>query len=188
MKKFKNNKFPIITIAAISNDFIIGDGSKMLWHLPNDLQRLKNITIGNPLIMGRKTFDSIGKPLVGRANIILSRNVKIENDPSSNKYFATNFENAIFIANKWIDKKFNKNEKKTKQIFIFGGGEIYKFALKYSLKIELTKVNVNLKEGVCFPKINEKEWDKKLIEQVNGSKDSPSHSFWTYSRKLINFS
>ena len=68
----KENKFPIVSIVAVSKDFIIGDGNKMLWHLPNDLKRLKSITLGNPLIMGRKTFDSIGKPLPGRANIVLT--------------------------------------------------------------------------------------------------------------------
>ena len=72
METIKKNKFPIVTIVAVSRDFIIGDGNKMLWHLPNDLKRLKSITLGNPLIMGRKTFDSIGKPLPGRANIILT--------------------------------------------------------------------------------------------------------------------
>ena len=60
MEIIKKNKFPIVTIVAVSSDFIIGDGNKMLWHLPNDLKRLKSITLGNPLIMGRKTFDSIG--------------------------------------------------------------------------------------------------------------------------------
>ena len=80
MQTIKTNKFPIVTIVAVSKDFIIGDGNQMLWHLPNDLKRLKSITLGNPLIMGRKTFDSIGKPLPGRANIVLTnkRNLKDE--------------------------------------------------------------------------------------------------------------
>ena len=72
METIKKNRFRIVTIVAVSKDFIIGDGNQMLWHLPNDLKRLKSITLGNPLIMGRKTFDSIGKPLPGRANIILT--------------------------------------------------------------------------------------------------------------------
>ena len=66
------------SIAA--DDIIIGDGNKMLWHLPNDLKRLKSITLGNPLIMGRKTFDSIGKPLTGRANIILTNKRNFKDD------------------------------------------------------------------------------------------------------------
>ena len=65
METIKKNRFRIVTIVAVSKDFIIGDGNQMLWHLPNDLKRLKSITLGNPLIMGRKTFDSIGKPLSG---------------------------------------------------------------------------------------------------------------------------
>ena len=73
MKKIEENEFPIVAIVAVSKDFIIGDGKKMLWYLPNDLKRLKSLTLGNPLIMGRKTFDSIGKPLSGRANIVLTK-------------------------------------------------------------------------------------------------------------------
>ena len=80
MEKINKNRFRIVTIVAVSKDFIIGDGNQMLWHLPNDLKRLKSITLGNPLIMGRKTFDSIGKPLPGRANIILTNKRNLKDD------------------------------------------------------------------------------------------------------------
>ena len=185
MEIIKKNKFPIVTIVAVSNDFIIGDGNKMLWHLPNDLKRLKSITIGNPLIMGRKTFDSIGKPLQGRANIILTNKKNLKDDLKSEKYFVQSFEDAITKANNWITKKFKKNEQSSKKIFIFGGGEIYKLALSFCSQIELTLVDINLRNGVSFPLIDERKWKKRIIQKVEGNDSYPSHSFWIYNRKKI---
>ena len=183
MEIIKENKFPIVTIVAVSNDFIIGDGYKMLWHLPNDLKRLKSITIGNPLIMGRKTFDSIGKPLQGRANIILTNKRNLKDDAKLEKYFVQSFEDAVIKANNWITKKFTKHEQGKKRIFIFGGGEIYKLALSFCSQIELTLVDINLKDGVVFPLIDEKKWEKKIIQRVEGNESYPSYSFWLYNRK-----
>ena len=183
MDKIKKNTFPLVTIVAVSKDFIIGDGNQMLWHLPNDLKRLKSITLGNPLIMGRKTFDSIGKPLPGRANIILTNKSNLKDDIHLEKYFVQNFEDAVIKANHWINKKFKKNEQRTKKIFIFGGGEIYRLALNFCSQIELTLVEINLKKGVSFPFIDEKKWKKKLIQKVVGNESYPPHSFWVYNRK-----
>ena len=183
MKIIQKNKFPIVTIVAVSKDFIIGDGNKMLWHLPNDLKRLKSITLGNPLIMGRKTFDSIGKPLPGRANIILTNKKNFKDDILFDKFFVKSFEDAIIKANDWIIKKFEKSEHGKKRIFIFGGGEIYKLALSFCSQIELTLVDINLKNGVSFPYIDEKKWEKKIIQKIEGNEIYPSHSFWVYKRK-----
>ena len=183
MKTIKKNRFCIVTIVAVSKDFIIGDGNQMLWHLPNDLKRLKSITLGNPLIMGRKTFDSIGKPLPGRANIILTNKRNLKDDIQLEKYFVQNFEDAVIKANHWINKNFKKNEQSTKKIFIFGGGEIYKLALNFCSQIELTLVDINLKKGVSFPFIDEKKWKKKLVQKVEGNESYPPHSFWVYNRK-----
>ena len=183
MLKIKKNKFPLVTIVAVSKDFIIGDGNQMLWHLPNDLKRLKSLTLGNPLIMGRKTFDSIGKPLPGRANIVLTNKKNLRDDIQFEKYFVHNFEDAVNKANDWIIKKYNKNEQSTKRIFIFGGGEVYKLALSFCSQIELTLVDINLKKGVSFPCIDEKKWQKKMIQKVLGNESHPSHSFWIYNRR-----
>ena len=183
METIKKNRFRIITIVAVSKDFIIGDGNQMLWHLPNDLKRLKSITLCNPLIMGRKTFDSIGKPLPGRGNIILTNKRNLKDDIKLEKYFVQNFEDAVIKANDWIYKNFKKTEHSSKKIFIFGGGEIYKLALSFCSQIELTLVDINLKKGVSFPYIDAKIWKKKMIQKVEGNQSYPSHSFWIYNRK-----
>ena len=184
MDTLKKNKFPLVTIAAVSRDLIIGDGNKMLWHLPNDLKRLKSITLGNPLIMGRRTFDSIGKPLKGRANIILTNNKNLKDEIQFDKHFVQSFDDAVIKSNNWITKNFKKNEQSEKKIFIFGGGEIYRLALNFCSQIELTIVDIYLKNGVLFPYIDEKKWEKKLIQKVEGNESYPSHSFWVYNRKI----
>ena len=152
MEKIKKNRFRLVTIVAVSKDFIIGDGNQMLWHLPNDLKRLKSMTMGAPLIMGRKTFESIGKPLPGRANIVLTR--------SKTNYFdgaivVNSFDEAITKAGEWIDQKKNNSEETIQQkIFLFGGAEIYKLGIDFCDVIQMTKVKINIIEGTKFLNLN----------------------------------
>ena len=113
--KFKN---PIICIVAMNENRIIGDGKNLLWHLPGDLKRLKKMTMGSPLIMGRKTWDSIGRPLPGRANIVLTNSVSWRSDGA---IVVNSFEDAIFEADQWIDLhwKINQDIVQKKNIFIW---------------------------------------------------------------------
>ena len=104
-RKLKN---PIFCIVAMNENRIIGDGKKLLWHLPGDLKRLKKMTMGSPLIMGRKTWDSIGRPLPGRANIVLTNSVTWK---AEGAIVVNSFKDAIIKADEWIDNnlKTNKN-------------------------------------------------------------------------------
>ena len=181
MKKIFNNEFPIIAIVAMTKNFIIGDGFKMLWHLPEDLKRLKKITMGNPLIMGRKTYESIGKPLPGRANIILSRNLAADKS-SGLKFVVNDFTQSIIRANMWINENFEHRDRKNKSIFIFGGGEIYNLAIDYCIRIEMTLIDLELNKGIYFPKLNLSKWKKKLIGCVEENGSSPAYSYWRYER------
>ena len=158
-KKFKN---PIFCIVAMNENRIIGDGKKLLWHLPEDLKRLKKMTMGSPLIMGRKTWDSIGRPLPGRANIVLTNSVTWK---AEGAIVVNSFKDAIIKADEWIDNNMKINQNITqKTIFLFGGAEIYKIGLKYCDNIEMTKVNFNLKAGIKFPKLNETDWEKTKLQ------------------------
>ena len=116
-KKLKN---PIFCIVAMNENRIIGDGKNLLWHLPGDLKRLKKMTMGSPLIMGRKTWDSIGRPLPGRANIVLTNSVSWRADGA---IVANSFQDAITKADEWIDynMEINQNITQKKNIFIWGG-------------------------------------------------------------------
>jgi len=90
-------KFPMECVVALNQHRIIGDGNKLLWHLPGDLKRLKSMTMGAPLIMGRKTWESIGRPLPGRANIVLTRSKSYN---MSGSIVVNSFDNAIRKASK----------------------------------------------------------------------------------------
>jgi dihydrofolate reductase len=175
--KLKN---PIFCIVAMNENRIIGDGKKLLWHLPDDLKRLKKITMGSPLIMGRKTWDSIGRPLPGRANIVLTNSISWRADGA---IVVNSFEDAIFKADQWIDlnSKINQNIVQ-KKIFLFGGAEIYKIGLEYCDNIQMTKVNFDLKTGIKFPKLNERDWEKTKLEHKLATNNVPEHSFWHYKR------
>lgn len=143
----------IITIAAAGeNNRVIGCQGKIPWHLPSDLKRFKELTVGNVVIMGRKTLESLpnnSRPLPERINIVLSQTQKIEDgDKSNNLFFVNSPEEALKKA-----RSFGKN------IFIIGGQSIFELFLPVSEKIILTLVIGKKFEGdAFFPEINPKEW------------------------------
>ena len=182
MKTSKKLKNPIFCIVAMNENRIIGDGKNLLWHLPGDLKRLKKMTMGSPLIMGRKTWDSIGRPLPGRANIVLTNSVTWK---AEGAIVVNSFKDAIIKADEWIDNNIEINQNVTqKKIFLFGGAEIYKIGLEYCDNIEMTKVKFNLKTGIKFPKLNESDWEKTKLEHNLAKNGVPEHSYWHYRRKI----
>mgnify|MGYP001173689932 CR=1 FL=1 len=178
----KNLKNPIFCIVAMNENRIIGDGKKLLWHLPSDLKRLKKTTMGSPLIMGRKTWDSIGRPLPGRANIVLTNSLSWQ---AEGAIVVNSFEDAITKADEWIQRNIEINQNIIqKKIFLFGGAEIYRIGLKYCDNIEITKVKLKLQTGIKFPKLNENDWKKTKLEHYLATNDVPEHSYWRYKRIL----
>ena len=178
----KNLKNPIFCIVAMNENRIIGDGESLLWHLPDDLKRLKKITMGSPLIMGRKTWDSIGRPLPGRANIVLTKSFSWK---AEGAIVANSFEDAVVKADKWISQNTEINNYQIQnKIFLFGGAEIYKIGLDYCDNIEMTKVKFNIMTGAKFPKLNENEWEKTELEHYVATNDVPEYSYWHYKRIL----
>jgi dihydrofolate reductase len=149
----------ISIIVATDTENAIGKNNQLLWHLPKDLQFFKKTTSGYPIIMGRKTFDSIGKPLPNRRNIVISRqaNLKIE---------------GVEVYHKLNDAL--KACEEEKELFIIGGGEIYKQALPLAQKIYLTKVNHKFDADTYFPSIDAEDW--KVIEKEDNFKDE-KHQF-----------
>lgn len=130
-------------IVAVSQNNVIGKDNKLLWKLPKDLKFFKATTMGKPVIMGRKTFDSVGKPLPGRTNIIVSRknNLKIP---------GCTVVNSLALAIKVAEN--------TEEACIAGGGEIYKQALPIAHRIYLTRVHKNFEGDTNFPQLNKEEW------------------------------
>ena len=173
-------KFPLVGIVAMNQNRIIGDGNKLLWHLPGDLKRLKSLTMGTPLIMGRKTWDSIGRPLPGRGNIVLTKSNSWKADGA---IVVNSFEDAIIKGNQWIEEnKLNKELDIKDKIFLFGGAQIYQLGLQYCNIIEVTKVMFDINKGTKFPYLEEEEWNKTKIEHYKKDKNYPEFSYWQYKR------
>lgn len=128
----------ISIISAIAQNRAIGKNNKLLWHIPEDFERFKSLTTNHPVIMGRTTFESIGKPLPKRANIIVTRD---KNYQAKNCIVTNSLEEAIKLA----------KSKDKKEIFIIGGGQIYEQAIKFADKLYLTVVEGNYEADTFFP-------------------------------------
>lgn len=150
-----------LVVAASAND-AIGKDNQLLWHLPNDLKFFKNITWGFPVIMGRKTFEAVNRPLPGRTNIVITRQAD---------WSAAEVINAIDLDDA-IQKAAATN---AKQVFIIGGGEIYKQAMSVAGTIYITRVHAVLDGDTFFPVIDEQEW--KLVS----NEDFPSDEKHVYA-------
>ena len=157
-------------IAAISENNVLGKENKLLWRLPADLKRLKSLTMGHHLIMGRKTFESLGKPLPGRPHIIITRQ---KNYSPEGVTVVNSLEKAIELVKDDI------------QPFIFGGGEIYTLALPYVKKIYITKVHANFDGDTFFPHLKNEEWKLTDCQKFEpDEKNLFSYSYLEYDRIL----
>ena len=159
------------TIVAIANNNVIGKDNKLIWHLPEDLKRFKQITTGKNIIMGRKTFESLGRVLPNRKHIILCNDMEMDIDNE-------NVEILDDISK--LDKYINSGEEN----FVIGGATIYKLLMPYVNKLYITKINHDLEGDVYFPEIKETEW--KEISKEKGLKNDENpydYEYITYVRK-----
>ena len=151
----------ITLVVAASENNAIGLNNQLLWHLPKDMRFFKNTTWGMPILMGRKTFESMGsKPLNGRLNIIITRNKNWVNEEVT---VVHTMEEAIALAT-----KFSYNE-----LLVIGGGEIYEMALPLAQKIWLTRVHTTIEGDVYFPTLNA-DWE--LVSSTQNAADE-KHKF-----------
>ena len=159
------------TIVAIANNNVIGKDNKLIWHLPEDLKRFKQITTGKNIIMGRKTFESLGRVLPNRKHIILCNDMEMD-------IYNENVEILDDISK--LDKYINSNEEN----FVIGGATIYKLLMPYVNKLYITKINQDFEGDVYFPEIKEAEW--KEISKEKGLKNDENpydYEYITYVRK-----
>ncbi|MPQ44512.1 dihydrofolate reductase [Clostridium tarantellae] len=133
-------------IVALDNNNLIGKNNSLIWHIPDDLKRFKEITNGHKIIMGRKTFESLPKVLPNRKHIIITRN----------KNFNIIHDDVEILND--IQPLINKYYKCKEEIFIIGGGEIYSLFLPYAKKLYITKILNEFNGDVYFPKINISQW------------------------------
>ena len=151
----------ITLVVAASENNAIGLKNQLLWHLPKDMRFFKNTTWGMPILMGRKTFESMGsKPLNGRLNIIITRNKNWVNEDVT---VVHTMEQAIALADKFSYK----------ELLVIGGGEIYEMALPMAEKIWLTRVHTTIEGDVYFPKLNT-DWE--MVSSTQNTADE-KHKF-----------
>jgi dihydrofolate reductase len=143
----------ISLIFAMGKDNSIGYKNKLPWHLPADLAYFKKVTMGQPVIMGRKTFESIGRPLPGRTNIVITRNRDFLH------------EGCIIVDSVEKAKELTKN----KECFIIGGAEIYDAFMPIADKMYITEIDSSFEADTFFPPIDYTKW--KLISSQSGDKN-----------------
>ncbi len=159
------------TIVAIANGNVIGKDNKLIWHLPEDLKRFKQITTGKNIIMGRKTFESLGRVLPNRKHIILCNDMEMNIDNE-------NVEILDDISK--LDKYINSDEEN----FVIGGATIYKLLMPYVTKLYITKINQDFEGDVYFPEIKETEWKEISKEKGLRNNENPyDYEYITYIRK-----
>ena len=156
----------ISIIVAMSDNYVIGLKNKLPWHISADLKNFKNITLGNPIIMGRKTYDSIGKPLKDRDNIVISRDNSLKIDGVE---VVDSLEKAIFMT------------AEAPVTFIIGGEQIYQIALPIATHMYVTKVEGNIEGDAYFPDYNQQEWREVGREDLI-TEDNLNFSFLKYQR------
>lgn len=156
----------ISLIVAASSNNVIGVNNQLPWHLPNDLKFFKNLTWAMPVVMGRRTFESMGKALKGRLNIVITSNKGAE------------FENAVTV-NSVKDALFVAENGDYKEVFIIGGGQIFNEVLDKADKVYLTRVHTELEGDVFFPQLG-KEW--KLVWSEAHQSDEKHRYDYTFQR------
>ena len=170
MKVEAEKNIKLSMIAAMGRNRVIGKDNDMPWHLPADLQHFKKTTLGSPIIMGRKTYDSIGRPLPGRLNIILSRNTELVIEGCS---VVNSLEDAIGLA-----EKTNASE-----IFITGGAHLYNKFLENADRLYLTLIDEEYDGDTYFPDYTQFSWQEVSPEDHQADDKNPhAYSFVTLDK------
>ncbi|WP_375616508.1 dihydrofolate reductase [Bartonella sp. AP58NXGY] len=165
----------ICFIAAVAENGVIGREGAMPWHLSTDLQRFKALTLGKPIIMGRKTWDSLGRPLPGRTNIVVTRDCTFN---AEGAVVAHSLSQACSLATSVA------SQNDVKEIFIIGGGEIFQQGLPMADKIFLTEVLASIEGDSFFPVFDKEKWTIVQTQDIpKGDKDSHPTRFVVYERK-----
>lgn len=177
---------PIISvIVAVARNGVIGRDGDMPWRLSSDLKRFKALTIGKPVIMGRKTFESIGKPLPGRLNIVVTRNYDWSADGAMR---VGSLDAAIELATAWLENAEpdpdNPDEPVADEIFVIGGGQIYAQAATIADMLYVTHVEAEVEGDTGFPPVDPAIWEEVEAEDVPaGEKDTYPTRFAIYERR-----
>ncbi len=147
-------------IVAKAENNVIGKNNDLIWHMPNDMKHFRSTTMGHYIIMGRKTFEATKKPLPGRTSIVITRN---EDYKAEGCIVVRNIEDAFRLG----------EENKQEEVFILGGGEIYKQAIELADKIYLTEIHDSFEGDTYFPEIDYSRWKEIKREELEPDEKNP---------------
>jgi dihydrofolate reductase len=170
-----NNTRPLCLIAAMAQNRVIGCDNQLPWHLPADLKHFKALTLGKPIIMGRKTWDSLGRPLPGRLNLVVSRQADLQ---LAGAEVFPSLEAAIVRADQWAA------EQGVDELMLIGGAQLYQQGLALATRMYLTRVGLSPAGDAWFPEIEGPEW--QLADEVAhaASADVPAHTYQVWQRRV----
>jgi len=163
----------VTLLAALSRNRVIGRGNQLPWHIAEDLKRFKALTLGHPVIMGRKTYESIGRPLPGRDNIVVSRSPDLSAPGCRVAHSVAAAVAAALTA-----------ASAAGEIFVIGGAQIYALALPLADRLQLTEVEAAIDGDAYFPEYDPMDW--REVSRVPGSTPGPPglrYDFVTYQRR-----
>jgi dihydrofolate reductase len=156
-------------VVAVDNNNVIGKDNKLIWHLPADLKMFKELTMGAPIVMGRKTFESIGKPLPGRTTVIITRNPEYKVEGC---IVALSLKEGLSMVGK------------EPKVYVIGGGEIFKEAMPLADKLYLTRIHHSFEGDVYFPEVDMNQWEEESRQDFEpDEKNAFSYSFFCYRKK-----
>ncbi len=165
---------PLSLIAALAQNRVIGVDNSMPWHLPGDFKFFKATTLGKPIIMGRKTWDSLGRPLPGRLNIVVSRQTGLVLEGAE---VYPSLEAAVARAEEWA------LEQGASELMLIGGAQLYSQGLEQADRLYLTRVALTPEGDAWFPEFDEQQW-KRVSEVPNPPEgDKPAYSFEVWERR-----
>ncbi|WP_310497541.1 dihydrofolate reductase [Sandarakinorhabdus sp.] len=163
----------VVLVVARAKNGVIGKDGALPWHLPEDLKRFKRMTVGKPVIMGRKTFESIGKPLPGRQNIVMTRDSAWT---APGVTVAANLAEAVAAAG--LDPRARADG-----IMVIGGAQVYALAMPVATRIELTEVDAEPQGDTVLPAFDAARWQEIARETHGPEGDRPGYAFVTLTRR-----
>ncbi|MDQ3393060.1 MAG: dihydrofolate reductase [Bacteroidota bacterium] len=147
-------------IVAKAENNVIGKDNDLIWHMPNDMKHFRSTTMGHYIIMGRKTFEATKKPLPGRTSIVITRNKDYKAE-------------GCIVVNNILEAFKLGEENKQEEVFILGGGEIYKQAMDLADKIYLTEIKEEFEGDTYFPEIDSNKWKEIKREEFQSDEKNP---------------
>lgn len=166
---------PLVIVAAVAKNGVIGRDNRLIWRLKSDMKHFRAITLGKPVIMGRKTYDSIGKPLPGRTNIVLTRARGLQIEGVK---VAHNLDQALSMAG------FAAQTLGAGEAIVAGGGELYAATMPLAVRMEVTEVDIEPEGDARFPPIDPRMWRETARESHSaGSDDEAAFAFVSYARR-----